>query len=77
MPRIDTTSKREQWQYECPECGSKHWRANNGSFECRKCGAKLGGLIDATTGEYYGREEIEFVGPEASWKAPYAVRRER
>lgn len=76
MHRIDTTDKSQQWQYRCPECGSRDWRVNNGNFDCRRCGAKPDGLEDASTGEFIPREEIEFVGPESSWKAPYAARRQ-
>jgi hypothetical protein len=76
MHRIDTTNPRERWRYECPECRKKDWRANNGNFECRACGAFPDGLVDATSEEFVPRERIEFVGPESSWKAPYAARRE-
>lgn len=75
MHRIDTTDRTQRWRYQCPECDSRDWRANNGAFGCRRCGATLEGLVDAKTGEFVPRECIEFVGPESSWKAPYAVRR--
>jgi len=76
MVRIDTTESNQRWRYECPECASKNWRANNGNFECRACGCFPSGLIDSRTKEFYSRSEIEFVGPESSWKAPYAARPE-
>ncbi|MFP4117221.1 MAG: TFIIB-type zinc finger domain-containing protein [Salinivenus sp.] len=76
--RIDVTQKRDVWQLGCPECGSRDWRADNGSFECRACGTVgLEGLEHVGTGEFYAREDIEFVGKETSWKAPYAARRRR
>ena len=73
MPRIDLTKARDYWGYGCPDCESSDWRANNGSFGCRACGAKSGGLVDLSTGEYIPRSEIEFVGTHASWKAPYSA----
>lgn len=75
MRRIDTTDKTQRWAYQCPECSSTNWRANNGNFDCKRCGAKPRGLVDAASGEFIPREQIEFVGPESSWKAPYAARR--
>lgn len=75
MHRIETTDKSAHWRYCCPECDSTNWRANNGAFGCRSCGNRLSGLKDKKTGKFIPREQIEFVGPESSWKAPYAVRR--
>jgi len=75
--RIDATDETERWRYRCPECGSTDWRANNGAFGCRRCGETLSGLEDTASGEVIPRERIEFVGPESSWKAPYASGRKR
>jgi ribosomal protein L37AE/L43A len=75
MHRIDTTDHSQRWRYECPECESNDWRANNGNFDCRACGAKPAGLIDTKEAEFIPRQEIVFIGPESSWKAPYAARR--
>jgi len=44
---------------------------------CRRCGETLSGLEDTASGEVIPRERIEFVGPESSWKAPYASGRKR
>jgi ribosomal protein L37AE/L43A len=75
--RIDTTKETDTWGYCCPECGSENWRAIDGSFECRGCNSNLGGLEHKPSGEVIPRERIEFVGPHASWKAPYADRGRR
>lgn len=75
MHRIDTTDPTDRWRYRCPECGSTDWRADDGKFGCRNCGRTLAALEDRRTGERVARERIEFVGPESSWKAPYATRR--
>jgi ribosomal protein L37AE/L43A len=71
MRRIDTTNPKERWKYCCVECGSTNWRANDGLFECQTCDSTATALEDAKTGQEIAREEIEFVGPETSWKAPY------
>lgn len=71
MPRIDTSDPTQRWRYACPECGSTDWRANNGTFWCRRENRILEGLVDKRTRAFVPREEIEFVGPESSWKAPY------
>jgi ribosomal protein L37AE/L43A len=73
MPRIDIEDTRKRRRWGCPECRSTNWRANNGSFRCRNCNTKTGRLLDKRTGETYTRDEIEFVGAHASWKAPYKV----
>jgi len=71
--RIDTTKKREVWQLRCGECGSREWRANDGTFECLGCQtAGLDGLEHAGTGEFIRRSDVEFVGPRTNWKAKYA-----
>ena len=76
--RIDITKKRDTWQLQCPECGSREWRANNGTFECLGCQtAGLDVLEHAGTGEEIARSEIEFVGGESNWKAKYASGRAR
>lgn len=74
MPRIDTSKDRECWQFACPECGSRNWVANDGTFHCKGHSGTIQGLVDKATGEFVPRENIEFVGPEASWKAPYKAR---
>jgi len=74
MPRINIADRWARRRWGCPECRSPDWRANNGSFHCRRCQVKVGRLLDKKTGETYSREEIEFVGAHASWKAPYKVR---
>lgn len=74
--RIDLTKARDYWQYGFLACGSTNWRANNGSFGCKDCGANREGLRDKRTGAFVSRDEIEFVGTHASWKAPYSAGRE-
>jgi len=74
MVRIDATKKTERWRFECPSCESENWRATNGHFECRNCQSSIEGLRDKQTGEVLHRDDIEFVGPHASWKAPSAFR---
>jgi hypothetical protein len=76
VPQIDTTDPTDRWRYRCPECNSTDWRADDGRFGCRACGASTPALEDRATGERIPREDIEFVGPESSWKAPYAASRE-
>lgn len=71
MHRINTAVPAERWRYKCPECNSEHWRCNDGSFTCRHCDTKTFGLIDDKTGEFVPRDEIQFVGPHANWKAKY------
>ncbi|AUX09240.1 hypothetical protein AArcSl_1611 [Halalkaliarchaeum desulfuricum] len=71
--RVDTTQKKDTWQLSCPECGSRNWRANDGYFECRACTHSGRELYDEVDERLRSREEIEFVGSHANWKAPYAV----
>lgn len=75
MPQIDVTNEEERWQYACPECGKRYWRANDGIFECRSCGALTPTLVDLRSGEEVHRDDFEFVGAHVSWKAPYATGR--
>lgn len=77
MPRIDVTTDHQRWAWECPDCTSTNWQANNGSFYCRNCQQNLDGLVHKKTGRYHRREEIEFVGPHTSWKAPYRASPEK
>lgn len=73
MPQINIADTRGRRRWGCPECRSTNWRANNGSFRCRRCGVTIRELLDKKTGETFSRDEIEFVGAHASWKAPYKV----
>lgn len=75
MVQIDTTDVRQRWRLKCPECGSENWRCNDGSFTCRSCDTKLDGLHDAKTDQFLERDQIQFVGPHANWKAKYPDRR--
>lgn len=73
MVRIDTTDPTSRWRFACTECGSHDWRADDGSFGCGACGQSVTALLDKREDERVPREEIEFVGRESSWKAPYAA----
>jgi ribosomal protein L37AE/L43A len=77
MLRIDANDQTQRWRYQCPECGSKNWRAINGFFECRCCDARIDEIEDGATGDRYARDEVEFTGAHASWKAPHSRRAER
>ena len=66
--RIDTSDPKQRWRYECPECDSENWRAHNGTFGCRRCGATTTALVDTKTGELVDRDQFEFVGEEANHK---------
>lgn len=75
--RINTSRESDRWQLECTECGSKNWRANDGTFQCIKCGTIKSEITDAKNGEIVDREDVEFVGPHANWKAKYASGKNR
>lgn len=66
--RIDTRDSEGRWRLKCPECRSTNWRAHNGTFGCRRCHATVTELYDAEERRLVSRDEIEFVGPEASHK---------
>lgn len=69
MPRIDTTDKRQKWQWGCP-APQRHrdWRVVDGLIQCRSCEETYRELVNLATDEIVPREQIDVVGPHADSK---------
>lgn len=72
MYRIDTTTKREKWQFVCPTpMEHTDWRVVDGHFQCNRCQKTFNALRNQKTGELVHREEIEIVGPKADHQGEF------